>query len=226
MTYVSKRYIILALETKVSIKGRKDMRHKSRELMEQIEECINEEYCRTGVIPTMQSIADILHISKGSVSKYIAEMRRRGMVEQDGSFRTVKTPAIRKMQGDIAYIPIVGSISCGKPLFAEENIETYLPMPKDLLGSGKFFILTANGDSMIEAGIEDGDYVIVRKQETANSGQIVVALIEDETTLKRIYYDDTNRRICLHPENEKLKDMYFEHVDIQGIAVKVIKNVM
>ena len=130
------------------------------------------------------------------------------------------------MLNEVSYLPVVGSIACGTPLLAEENIEKYLPVPNDFLGAGKFFILRANGNSMIKAGIEDGDYVIVKQQETAEIGQIIVALINDEATLKRYYIDNEKQQVRLHPENDKMKDMYFKNVVIQGIAVKVIKDLI
>ena len=130
------------------------------------------------------------------------------------------------MLNEVSYLPVVGSIACGTPLLAEENIEKYLPVPTDFLGAGKFFILRANGNSMIKAGIEDGDYVIVKQQETAETGQIIVALINDEATLKRYYIDNEKQQVRLHPENDKMKDMYFKNVIIQGIAVKVIKDLI
>ena len=111
------------------------------------------------------------------------------------------------------------------PLLAEENIECYLPISNEFLGNGEFFILRANGESMIDAGICDGDYVIIRKQEDAEEGQIIVALIDDEATLKRYYLDKTKKKLRLHPENKEMKDMYFNSIVIQGVAVKVIKDI-
>lgn len=200
------------------------MRSKSPERMQDIIAYIEETYAKCGAIPTMQNIADNLGMSKSGVSKYVAEMRERGMLEQSGSFRNVKTAAMRKHGGEIEYIPIVGSIACGTPMFAEENIETYIPFPKEVLGIGEYFVLRAYGDSMIGAGIEDGDLVIVRKQETAEEGQIVVALIESEATLKRLYYDEKRHKIRLRPENDAMEDMLFDEVAIQGVAVKVLKD--
>ena len=130
------------------------------------------------------------------------------------------------MINEVSYLPVVGSIACGTPLLAEENIEKYLPIPTEFLGNGKYFILRANGDSMIKANIEDGDYVIIKQQETAEVGQIIVALINDEATLKRYYLDDKRQKVRLHPENDEMQDMYFKNVIIQGIAVKVIKDLI
>ena len=122
------------------------------------------------------------------------------------------------------YLPIVGDIACGTPILAEENIESYLTISGDFLGTGNFFVLKASGSSMINAGINDGDYVVVRQQNSADEGQIVVALVDDEATLKRYYRDDKQKKIRLHPENDNMDDMYFDNIEIQGIAVKVIKD--
>lgn len=200
------------------------MRSKNSDLMNNIVEFINQEYLDNGRTPTMQEIATAFEISKGCVSKYIAEMQEKGMLENSGGCRGIRTKKMEKIQQAVEYLPVVGSIACGTPMLAEENIETYLPIPSEFLGAGSYFILKAYGESMINAGIDDGDLVVVRQQETADEGQIVVALVDSETTLKRYYLDAEHKRIRLHPENDSMKDMFFKHIDIQGIAVKVIKN--
>jgi len=121
---------------------------------------------------------------------------------------------------------VLGSVSCGVPRFAEENIEEYVSLPEALFGRGEFFILKAKGDSMIDAGIDDGDLVVIKQQSSAEDGQIVVALMDDEATLKRFYRDEKNKRIRLHPENESMEDIFVDDCMIQGIAVKVIKDLL
>ena len=126
----------------------------------------------------------------------------------------------------INIIPIVGEIACGSPILAEENIESYLTISGSFLGDGEYFALIAYGDSMINAGIDDGDYVVIRKQSFANEGQIVVAMVNGgDCTLKRYYLEREKKRIRLHPENDDMADMYFSNIAIQGVAVKVIKNI-
>lgn len=95
-----------------------------------------------------------------------------------------------------------------------------------LFGRGEFFALQASGDSMINAGINDGDLVLIRKQNTAEEGEIIVALVDDETTLKRFYRDKKNKRFILHPENEKYDDIIVDNLVIQGIVTKVLKDVV
>ena len=202
------------------------MKHKSSDLIMNIIKFVDNDYLLKGRVPTMQEIADNFHITKGCVSKYIKEMAQNNLIEYKGGSRGIVTKSMQKVRQDIVELALVGSVSCGRPLLAEENIECYLPISKEFLGSGKYFILRANGNSMINAGINDGDYVIVKQQETAEEGQIVVALIDDEATLKRFYIDDKKQKIRLHPENNKMKDMYFDNIVIQGVAVKVIKDLL
>ena len=201
------------------------MRSKNTELMNKIIEYIDNIYRDNGRVPSMREIALALNISKSSVCDYVSYMKKSGMIENDGNWRGIKTSNMNKINNNVRYIPIVGSVACGIPIFVEENIEEYLPIPSKLVGSGKHFILKAKGDSMINAGINEGDYVIVKQQETAEIGQIVVALINDEATLKRYYIDTKNNQIRLHAENENYQDMFFDNIVIQGIAVKIIKDI-
>lgn len=124
----------------------------------------------------------------------------------------------------IAFIPILGRVPCGPAKEAITENEKCLPLPESILDNGDYYILVASGDSMIDAGIEDGDYVLVKQHATASEGEIVVALIEGDTTIKRIHFDDVNKRIVLYPENSQYQPCSYKDLDIQGVAVKVIKN--
>lgn len=200
------------------------MRSKSTELMNKIVTCIDNYYSVNGVVPTMQEIANSLQIAKSTVSSYISAMKENGMIQHKAGWHTIKTDSIAKTITAVQNVPVVGSIACGSPILAEQNIEKYILVPKTFLGNGNFFILRAQGDSMVDAGIEDGDLVIIRQQESAEQGQIVVALIDNEATLKRYYLDKRKRQVRLHPENTKYEDMYYDNISIQGIAIKVIKD--
>ena len=153
-----------------------------------------------------------------------------GCYEQDLVINAVQTtpvqhvPAIPLTNTNIICIPILGRVPCGPVKEALVENEKCFPMLESVLDNGEYYILVASGDSMINAGIDDGDYILVKQQNTANDGAIVVALIEGETTIKRIHYDDKNKKIMLCPENDKYKSTSYAHVDIQGLAVKVIKN--
>ena len=200
------------------------MRTKNAELMNKMLNYINSNFEKTGRTPTYREIAQEFSITSGCVSNYIKEMAEKNMLENSSGSRGIKTLKMQKSSNDIEQLGVIGTIACGTPMYAEENIETYISFPRALLGNGEFFILRANGESMIEAGIDDGDLVIIRKQETAEEGDIIVALINDEATLKRFYRDKKRKKIRLHPENAKLEDMYFDNVIIQGVAIKVIKD--
>ena len=196
------------------------MRSKSTTLMTAIERFVSDYTDRENIPPSMQEIADGVGISKPTVSRYIARMREDGIVDFSGhrsvTLKKTKAPAVR--------VPVLGRVACGIPKFAEENVEEYVRLPVSLFGEGNFFLLRADGDSMTGAGIKDGDLVLIRRQDTAEKGQIVVALTEDEATLKRFYPEPKKHRVRLHPENAKMDDIYVENCEIQGVAVSVIKN--
>ena len=136
------------------------MRSKDQELMRRIIDFINDYHLENYTTPTMQEIADKFHLAKSSASRYVAEMRENGMLEHTKGKSGIKTHSMNKYD-NTNLVPVVGAVACGKPLLAEENVETYLPLPTSILGKGKFFILKAHGDSMINAGIKNVDHVIV-----------------------------------------------------------------
>ena len=185
-----------------------------------IRQCITDYIDEYGYSPSLTEIAEETGIAQTSVYRYLNAMVERG--ELDMPARRCINPTNIKSQA--VTVPILGSIACGIPKYAEENIEEYVKLPVSLFGKGDFYILRAYGDSMIEAGIEDGDLVLIRQQNVADEGQIVVALIDDEATLKRFYYEPKTKRIRLHPENSSMEDIFVDHCEIQGIAVKVLKD--
>ena len=132
---------------------------------------------------------------------------------------------MKKVTTRLRQLPVVGDVACGTPILAEQNIESYFTMSGNILGSGDFFILRAKGDSMINVDIHDGDYVVIRQQDTAEDGQVVAALVNDgECTLKRFYRDTKTKTYRLHPENDNMEDMIFDKVNIQGVAVMILRN--
>lgn len=198
------------------------MRSKSPELMNQICKYVEKYYIQNGHSPSTSMIGEAVGIARGTAYKYLVEMSNRGMIEYDG--KEIQTPVTKKVNTDIAQTAIVGSIPCGSPNYEEENIEEYVSLPTAIFGSGEFYILRASGDSMINAGIEDEDLVVIRKQNTANEGDIVVALVDNQNTLKRFYRDKKSKKIILRPENEKYQDIIVDECFIQGVACKVIKS--
>ena len=201
------------------------MRKKNEELMDRIVAYMDGEFMEDGNYPTIRQIAEAMGISKSCAANYVNYMQGKGLLEKKGGWNGIRTKAINKISNETEYVPVIGTVACGIPLLAEQNIENYLPIPKEILGNGKHFILKAIGNSMINAGISDGDYVIVRQQDDAEEGKIIVALINDEATLKRYYIDEKKKKVRLHPENDEMEDMYYDNVIIQGVAVKIIKDI-
>lgn len=199
------------------------MRTKDREKFSKIESFIDDYQEKYGVSPTTKAIAEGTELGTGTVSRYLQEMRENGTISYNGHSGFV-TRKMKKFKGLIEMVPVLGAVSCGVPKYAEGNIEEYIPLPVSLFGRGDFYILHANGDSMIEAGIDDGDLVLIRHQNTADPGQIVVALMEDEATLKRYYPQPQYHRVRLHPENREMNDIYVDDCIIQGVAVNVLKD--
>ena len=195
---------------------------------DEIESYISDYRREHGFSPTVQEIADGLGITKSTVHFHLKNMEKAGRIISQGGRRGYRTkpPIIEVPEGDL--VPIVGRIACGTPILAQENIEEYVRLPERIFGRGEFYLLRAKGESMIEAGIGDGDLVLIRQQSTAEPGQIIVALVNDdeEATLKRFYPEPENRRVRLHPENRIMKDIYVDFCTIQGIAVKVIKDLV
>ncbi len=196
------------------------MRSKDKTLMAAIEKFVSDYTDNNGISPTMQEVADGVGSSKATVQRYIAQLCEDGILDYSG-YRTMTST---KTKAAAIRVPVLGTIACGIPKFAEENIEEYVRLPVALFGKGNFFILRAYGDSMIEAGIDNGDLVLIRQQNYADEGQIVVALMEDEATLKRFYPEPKKHRIRLHPENSRMDDIYVDNCEIQGVAVKVLKD--
>lgn len=201
------------------------MRSKDKTLIHNILSYIECQFEENGIIPTFREIAQQFHITSGCVSNYIKYMKEVGLIQSNRKSRSLKTANMLKSRNGVSLIPVVGQIACGSPLLAEENIEFTMPLPNELLGSGEYFILKANGESMVDAQINNGDYVVIRKQNYANEGQIIVALINDEATLKRYYLDKINKKIILHPENKDMCDIIVDDISIQGVAVRIIKTV-
>ena len=202
------------------------MRPRNEETKEQIYEFVVEHIKEFGVSPSTDEIADGIGTAKSCVSKYINRLIDEGRLERYGRYQLSV-----KQSGFVPYqMPIIGAVSCGKPKLAFEDIKGYIPLDRSL-SAGEYFGLIADGESMIDVGINSGDIVFIRRQETADDGDIVVAMIEDEfsdeptATLKRFFRDTENKRYILHPENKRLDDIIVEQVRILGKAVRIYKNI-
>ena len=198
------------------------MRSKDQDLLNSIQQFVEAHCDRHGYGPSSREVASELDITESSAYRYLTELERQGRIARGHIGYESKSLAMRDR--DMRSIAIVGSIPCGPLTVEEEYIEGYIKLPESLIGSGRYYFLKANGDSMINAGIDDGDLVLIRQQETADNGDIVVALVDNENTLKRLMFNEKRRRYYLHPENETMEDIYVDYLSIQGVAVKVFKD--
>ena len=198
------------------------MRSKDPEIMKRIVDFVEAYHLDYNSSPSLRVIADGVGIGSTTVYRYLMEMNERGMICYDG--KTIRNEKINKSQRGTIRAAVIGRIACGIPNLAEQHVEGYVNLPESLFGQGNFYILRASGCSMTEAGIDDGDRVVIREQNTAEDGQIVVALVDDEATLKRFFHEGD--RIRLHPENPRMKDIFVTDCRIQGVAVKVIHDLM
>ena len=199
------------------------MRTKNPNYFELLVRFIDDYIDNHGRSPSTREIAGGTGLSLATVSRYLSHMRENGMIDYTGH-RNIVTKRNSVSAAETTGVPVLGAVSCGIPKFAEENIEEYVKLPVALFGRGDFFLLRASGNSMIEAGIDDGDMVLVKRQDFAQPGQIVVALMEEEATLKRYFPEPQDGFIRLHPENKDLNDIIVESCLIQGVAVNVIKG--
>jgi repressor LexA len=188
-----------------------------------------------GYPPTVREIGEQVGLaSPSTVHAHLANLERAGLLRRDptkpraleliGRQRREAEPAAGEAELDAVRLPLLGEIAAGNPLLAEQNIEDYLAMPKSTKGD---FLLRVKGDSMIDAGILDGDLVIVQRAQDARNGEIVVALAgddesADEATVKTLYRE--GGRVRLQPENASLEPIYADHVQIVGRVVGVFRE--
>jgi repressor LexA len=186
-----------------------------------------------GYPPTVREIGEAVGLaSPSTVHAHLANLERSGLIKRDPTKpraielrREPKAPAVA--ESDVHKLPLVGEVAAGGPLLAEENIEEYLAVPEPLSRGGEEFLLRVKGDSMVDAGILDGDIAVVQRQQDARDGDIVVALAgddesADESTMKRFFKEDG--RIRLQPENEALEPIYAAHVQILGKVIGVFRQ--
>lgn len=175
-----------------------------------------------GYTPSVREIGKECGIkSTATVHSYIEKLQTKGYLNKQDN----KKRAVTIGKGSGVNIPLLGVVTAGQPIFAYENYEDYYTFPVGEFKGDELFMLRVQGSSMIDAGIMDGDKIIVRRQQTAENGEIVVALVsEDSATVKRFYKKDG--KIVLHPENEALADMIFEpeEVSVVGKVVGLMRN--
>ena len=201
-------------------------KHTRGDTQQRILAFIEQEIAQKGYPPSVREIGDAVGLkSTSTVHGHLRRLEARGLLRRDAMkprAMEVRTGDSAARQAGIQLIPLVGNVAAGSPILAEEYVEDQIPLPEALLGEGKHFILKVHGDSMINAGIMDGDYVVVRQQNTANNGEIVVALIEGSATVKRFYRENGHFR--LQPENSSMLPIITRSVDIAGKVVTVYRK--
>ncbi len=186
---------------------------------EAVFEYIQKFISENGYAPCVREVCSACGIkSTATVFNIINRLKERGMLEKSD----VKRRAIA-LKSKAVSIPLIGTVAAGQPIFAAENYEDYFSLPENFFSGGELFMLNVQGSSMIKIGMYDGDKVVVRKQETADNGEIVVALVDDGATVKRFFKRDN--KIILHPENDDMQDFVFDDVKILGKVVGLIRNI-
>jgi len=189
----------------------------------QILDFIRADIHRRGFPPSVREIGEAVGLSSSStVHSHLAALESKGLIRRDPSKpRALEVLDYRDNERAIDYdsvqaVPLVGQVAAGSPILAAENIEATLPLPASFAGE-ETFVLRVKGESMIEAGILDGDFVVVRQQSTATNGDIVVAMIDEDATVKRFFREDG--RVRLQPENPTMDPIYVdEHADLSVLG--------
>lgn len=204
---------------------------RQQAVLDCIEACIQEK----GYGPTVREICQSLGLSSPStVHVHLKALEEKGLIKRDplkSRSITLTHPheeasvienVIAPSFGRAVEVPLVGNVAAGSPILAEENITDTMTLPTDIVGDAPSFMLSVRGDSMIEAGINDGDYVVVKEQPVANNGDIVVALIDDGATVKRFYREKDHIR--LQPENSSMDPIITRDCSIAGKVVAVFRR--
>lgn len=196
------------------------MRKLNEETIRKMEGYIREKQRREGRSPSYREIMHALGMSSlNLVQRYVLALEKQGRIGRT-SRGNIALPQ-RLDTGKVTIAPLVGDIACGEPSFAEENIEASYALPQSLFGDGELYLLHTHGESMVDIGIRPNDLIVIRRQNYADDRQIVVALIDGEATLKRLFHRDG--KIVLHPENKAMKDIVVEDCEVQGVLVSCIK---
>ena len=197
---------------------------------QEILDFLKKEILMKGYPPAVREICEAVHLkSTSSVHSHLETLEKNGYIRRDptkpraieimdDSFNYLRT------ETEIASIPVIGTVAAGQPLLAVENITDYFPFPANLLPNKETFILRVKGDSMINMGILDGDYIIVEQTNTAQNGEVIVALVDDSATVKRFYAEDGHFR--LQPENDFMEPIIVDHVEILGEVIRLIRTLV
>ena len=203
------------------------MRPFNQTYLDDILKFVNKYYQDNRVAPTIVQVSSGVGVPRSTTHRYLQELRKRGLLEYDRGI--LSAPESAKMKTAYISAPLVGSIQCGSPEEEEEFVEEYVSLPVSLFGKGDFYILRAKGDSMVDAGIEEDDMIVIERNCPVKIGDIVVALDPDnQNTLKRYAgFDETERRYILKFENEAKypgAEIKVKSFMVQGLARHVIKS--
>lgn len=197
---------------------------KQQEILEYIKETI----LKKGYPPAVREICEAVRLkSTSSVHSHLETLEKNGYIRRDPTKpRTIEIidDCFNLARREVVNVPLIGTVAAGTPLLAQENIETYFPIPSELLPNKEIFMLKVKGDSMIEAGIFNGDQILVEKTNTAENGEIVVALLDDSATVKRFYRE--NGRYRLQPENASMEPIFVDEVKILGKVIGLFRMMM
>jgi len=192
---------------------------------EQILEYIKEETLKKGYPPTVRDICEAVDLkSTSSVHSHLSTLERNGFIRRDPTKpRAIEIidDSFNNIRREMTSIPIVGQVAAGEPILAQQNIDSYFPLPVEYVPKGETFILKVKGESMINAGIFSGDYVFVESCNTARNGDMVVALIDDSATVKTFYQEDGHIR--LQPENDTMEPIIVQECTILGKVFGVFR---
>ena len=185
---------------------------------------IKSEIQTKGYPPSVREIANAVGLkSTSTVHGHLQRLEKRGLLHRDAM-----KPRAMEVVGDPNFVrnsstavPVIGRVTAGLPILAEENLDEYVTIPEVMLGEGEHFILLVRGDSMIEAGILDGDHIVVKKTSEANNGDIVIAMVEDSATVKRYFKENGHFR--LQPENSAMAPIIVDEVTILGKVVSLYR---
>lgn len=188
---------------------------------------IEQEIRTRGYAPSVREIGEAVGLkSTSTVHGHLTRMEKKGLLRRDAmkprAIGLSSTLSPFDENASLREIPVVGRVAAGTPILAEENIEETMTLPEEMVGSGELFILRVRGESMIQAGIMNDDYIVVHRQMNANNGEIVVAMIDDEATVKRFYKE--NGHIRLQPENDAMEPIIVPEVTILGKVVSLIRK--
>ena len=195
---------------------------RSNEKYNTVYEFIKKYITENGYSPSVREICANCGIkSTATAYQYINKLNEQGLIKKAGNKK--RAVSLKKSGGQSVSVPLVGTVAAGQPIFADENYEGCYSLPTEFFGSDDMFMLTVKGDSMIKNGMFDGDKIIVKKQNTADNGDIVVALVDDSATVKRFYRRDG--KFILHPENDSMSDFVFDDVSVLGKVVGLMRNI-